>query len=323
MLDICTTKSSIRKLATSIKKLLFSKMSVLVWLTCFIPTFGFAWPKHSNFKGKPRLVKKSLLSSVTSTPTANICRGSTVVLGDIEITEDANDNFAGTGTLRLSFGNGFTLGGTVSVTLDGNAPSTGSGFGFTTSFTNSGKTLSITYSFSAPTTTKKNTITISGLDVTAGNGASNKTVVSGGDFGNLGLANANETLATINVLPKPAIPSNSYGPSSLFVGETAVFSVSSVSGATEYEWAVPAEFDGGATQSTNAPFIVLTANSPVATTTLQVRAKNSAGCFGDYKDYIVSISTTGLEVNNQTTNICNDGSVVTLPDIVLTEKILC
>ncbi|HAS42635.1 MAG TPA: hypothetical protein DCS93_19300 [Microscillaceae bacterium] len=281
-------------------------------------------PKVKPMNGKLFTRKvKPVLFSTANNPNADVCQGSTVTIPDIVITESANADFTGNSSVNIEIGSDFTFGGTVTATIGGTAGAS------TISASVSGGTLTLTYSFTAGSETQANTITISGLEVTASASATtgNQFLRVTGDA--LGVTTSDD-LATVNVQAKPATPGTIIGGNEIFPGESTVLIVPPVAGADGYLW----DFGGSDKVSGTSDVNYITINTTAMadnitaseTVTVTVRAVDkTTSCTSDVSsDFTLTIKPRGILVNKKSptspVEICNDGSVVTLDNIVLTEQ---
>ncbi|OJJ23717.1 hypothetical protein BKI52_05040 [marine bacterium AO1-C] len=270
--------------------------------------------KRMALKPKPLFT-----SSVTTSPTVNVCPGIAIPIGNIVITEGNNNDFNGNGSIDISLGSDFTLGGTINTNIGGGA----AGSTITTSFPDA-NTLRLTYSFTGGTSTNANTITIGGLEATpdaaTAAGAQTLNIVAGTstDWG----LNGSEDLATVNVYARPATPGTILGVDAIFSGETTTLIIPEITNAVNYEWDLNGATSLTVEGSSNLNYITYRGNV-TASEVVNVRVRGIAadGCVGDFSaNFPVTISPTGLDINAPTIDACNDNSVTTLPDIVLTEK---
>lgn len=291
---------------------LFMTVSIMLVGTALLPTQTFAY-----YKPTPSF--NSFFASTIILPTSKtVCQGNIVSFGTITIREnDKNDFWTGTDKLILSFGAGFTL------IDDGIVANLTNPAGSTVSAAINGNNVEITYTFSSGSLNQFNDLTITGLKVQAETNAPTGTTplkVTGGH--SLLNISPGATLANIIVDETPAAPTVIYGPQTLFVGESATFIVPPVAGNIQYEWDIPAGLSGSSFTDEN--FVTLTADNATNTASLRVKAtrkNNLTTCVGDYSVGLdITIKEKGLEVNPQTTAICNDGKSQTLPDIILSEK---
>ncbi|WP_299455073.1 PKD domain-containing protein [uncultured Microscilla sp.] len=251
-----------------------------------------------------------------------LCKGgSTQVLPDIKLNEQAKTDFSASDNLILSLGStDYTFSGPITVTVNGS--STG------ISTTVSAHSIEIGYDFTSGYDATTDEMVISGLQITANGSAAGMAELKA-TGGTSGLASVDGTtvFATVTANDPPVQATNIVGPSVIYSGESITFSVDAITGVNSYDWDLPAELNGGTAgvvnTTTNA--ITLTTQTVSTTTAVSISVKGKkTGCVdGAYSaPFHITINPTGVEVTPSSVTICRGGSAKTLPDIVVTERFL-
>ena len=181
--------------------------------------------------------------------------------------------------------------------------------------------LSFDYDLTGLSDAAQDQITIGGLEVSTASTTTETTNILIRDReGPLGLT-FKTVLAKATVQALPAGTGAITGPSNLTVGETNTFSVTGITGASTYQWEVPAGVAEEGTVVTSTGSIALTANSETASVDIMVKGISNdvnPGCESTSVTHSVTIGKPVEITTPVPIDLCY-GQSISLGDIVITE----
>ncbi|MBL4657414.1 MAG: PKD domain-containing protein, partial [Flavobacteriales bacterium] len=176
---------------------------------------------------------------------------------------------------------------------------------------------SVTYSISSVASATSYQWTVPpGWTITSGQGTTSITVTAGAGSGNVcvracnGCGCSGFTCVAVSPGAAPATPGTISGPSAVCPGSTMTYSITAVSGATSYNWAVP----GGWTIISGQGTTSISVTSGGSGGSITVQACNSCGCSAN-QSLAVTLSSITAPTSGSTES-CNgacDGTVTVTP----------